>query len=92
MLARMENDIITEVLTPIDGFKVEQCFHKDLIAMCVEVPDHVKVGWSLVDGEWQAPVEEVIEELAVEEPVIEEPVTEETIAEEPVVEEPVTQA
>lgn len=75
MLARIENNVVSEILTPRDGFTVAQCFHKDLIAQCVEIPDHVQGGWVLVDGEWQEPVvEEVVEEeAATADPVAEEP-------------------
>ena len=89
MLARIENDTVIEVLTPIGGFKVSECFHKDLIALCVDIPNHAQVGWVLVGGEWQEPApEEPVAEDPVAEPVAEEPAPE-AVAEEPVAEEPV---
>ena len=44
----------------------EGCFHPDIAAQFVEVPDQVEDGWTLIEGEWTAPV--------IPDPVIPEPV------------------
>ncbi len=41
MKARIINGIVGEILTPIDGFSIEDCFHPQLIAMCIDVADEV---------------------------------------------------
>lgn len=58
-LARIENNIIMEVLTPMAGFSVEQCFHPSLIAACEQVDDLAQYGWvRQEDGSFAAPVVE----------------------------------
>lgn len=44
--ARIQNDMVVEILQPVPGFTVEQCFHPSLIAMCEMVGDNVQVGWA----------------------------------------------
>lgn len=56
--ARIENKIAVEVLTPPDGFTLEQSIHPDLVYLFTEVPDNVTVS-STIDskGKWAiAPV------------------------------------
>lgn len=43
--ARIQNDMVVEILQPVPGFTVEQCFHPSLIAMCEIVGDNVQAGW-----------------------------------------------
>lgn len=70
MKARIINGIVGEILTPIDGFSIEDCFHPQLIAMCVDVADEVQVGWvQQEDGSFAAPVVVApVEEAPVETP------------------------
>lgn len=44
MKARVEDNVIIEVLTPIPGFSVEQCFHPLLLEKAIDVPDDLQVG------------------------------------------------
>ena len=98
MKAIFNENTVAQILTPINGFDLEDCFHKDVLISAIEVPDYVSSGCTLQDdGTWfdaegvliEASViaeeEPVVEEAAVEE-VAEEP-AQEPAAEEPVVEE-----
>jgi hypothetical protein len=53
--ARVENNTVVEILTPIPGFTIDQCFHADILTNVVPVDDTVQPGWTLVDGAWTAP-------------------------------------
>lgn len=44
MKARVENNIIVEILRPIPGFSIEQCFHPLLLESVIDVPDDLQVG------------------------------------------------
>jgi hypothetical protein len=44
MKARIQNGFVVEILTPVSGFTVDQCFHPDIIAQCVDVSEGMKVG------------------------------------------------
>lgn len=58
MKARIIDGKIGEILVPIQGFELEDCFHPQLIAMCVDVADDAQVGDDYVP---LAPVETVVE-------------------------------
>ena len=82
MFARIEEDTIIEILKPLSGKKLSECFHPDILKNGEYVPDYLQVGDSKVDGEWpEATAEEPAEDPA-EEPA-EEPASEEPVAEEP---------
>lgn len=70
--ARIQNNVVVEICTPIDGFTIEQCFHPSLVAAMTACDDSVQPGWSFVDGAFSAPVttlpEEVVEEAPAETP------------------------
>lgn len=69
MKARILNGVVGEILTPVEGFALEDCFHHLVIAMCIDIPNNVKVGWiQQKDGSFAEPV--------IEEPVIETPIAE----------------
>lgn len=54
--ARIHDKTIVEILQPVPGFSMEQCFHKDLLASCVQVSSDVQVGWvQQEDGTFAAP-------------------------------------
>lgn len=67
-MARINNGTVIEVLKPISGFDITDCFHPDILAGCVEVADDVQQGWVLTEAgfvdpdtivpEEEAPVEE----------------------------------
>ena len=67
MKARIIDGVVAEILVPVSGFTVEQCFHPDILAQCVDVPDSMQVG------DVYPPV---VEETSVETPVETSPVTE----------------
>lgn len=77
MYARIHNDVVIEILTPVSGFTVEECFHRDLLDACAQVDSDVQVGWlRQEDGTFTPPqpetpaAESVIEEAPAE-PVVE---------------------
>ena len=58
--ARILGNKVVEVVTPIEGFSIEQCFHPDLVKNMVSCPAGVQAGWSY-DSEtnaFTAPAEE----------------------------------
>jgi hypothetical protein len=63
MKARIVNDTVVEILTPIAGFRIEDCFHPDILAQCVDVTEGMQVG-----DTYPPVVEEVVEETPPEEP------------------------
>ncbi len=42
--ARIVDGIVAEILTPIEGFALSQCFHPSILAACVSVPDEIMPG------------------------------------------------
>ena len=60
MKARIQDGYVVEILAPIPGFTIDQCFHADLLDKCVDVGD-LKVGdpWPPVAIE-PTPVETVV--------------------------------
>ena len=82
--ARVQENTVVEIMQPLPGFTVEQCFHADLLAACAQMEGAVQVGWvRQEDGTFAAPAETLPAE-ATEELVTEELVTEEPAAETPV--------
>jgi hypothetical protein len=59
MKARVSNDVIIEILVPVAGYAIEDCFHPDILAQCIDVAEDVQVGWvKQEDGSFAAPVVE----------------------------------
>ena len=90
MIVLMNENTIAQELVAVEGFSLEECFHKDIIKSAIEVPDYVSSGCTLQDdGTWFDAEGVLIEAsvIAEEEPVVEEEVVEE-VAEEPAAEEP----
>jgi hypothetical protein len=57
--ARIIENTIIEVLRPVPGFTAEQCYHRDLLAACVQVGNDVQAGWiRQEDGTFAAPAAE----------------------------------
>ena len=85
MIVLMNGNTITQQLVAVEGFSLEECFHKDIIKSAIDVPEVLSVGCvRQEDGSWVD-----AEGVVVEIPVVEDPVVEaaEEPAEEPVVEE-----
>lgn len=72
-MARISDDTVVEILKPIAGFDIADCFHPDILAGCIACGDDVKPGWiltteGLVDPDAVVPAEEApVEEAPVEE-------------------------
>lgn len=59
MKARIVNDAVVEILTAVPGYLIEDCFHPNILAQCVDVPEDAQVGWiKQEDGTFAAPVVE----------------------------------
>jgi len=70
-MARITGGIVGDVIVPVDGFRIEECFHPDLLAQYVAVDDEVQPGWivtedGIVAPEPEAPAEEAPAEEAPE--------------------------
>lgn len=71
-MARMNGNVVAEVLKPIDGFDIADCFHPDVLVGCVSCDDDVQPGWIVTEDGFAAPaVEEPVAEEVAEEPVVE---------------------
>lgn len=44
MYARIENNVIVEILKPLNGFKIEDCFHPEILKNTVQVPENAQLG------------------------------------------------
>ena len=101
MKAIFNGNKVAQILTPINGFELEDCFHKDILIKAIDVPDYVSAGCEIQDDlTWldaegvlipeSVKVEEapLVEDVVEEAPLAEEPVPE-PLAEDPVTEEPV---
>jgi hypothetical protein len=54
--ARIQNNTVAEILVPVEGFTLDQCFHPSIINQCQEVEDEVQAGWvKQEDGSFVAP-------------------------------------
>jgi hypothetical protein len=54
-MARITDGIVGDVIVPIDGFRIEDCFHPDLLAQYVSVDDDVQPGWIVTEDGIVAP-------------------------------------
>lgn len=55
---KVENNVVVNVLEPIDGFDITECFHPQVLASCVQV-EEAEIGWvKQEDGTFAAPVVE----------------------------------
>ena len=55
---KIENNIVVNVLEPIAGFDITECFHPQVLASCVQV-EEAEIGWiKQEDGTFAAPVVE----------------------------------
>jgi len=44
--ARIQGNAVVEIVKPVDGFSIQQCFHPDLLKSIVFCSDEVQSGWS----------------------------------------------
>jgi hypothetical protein len=59
MKAQIINGKIAEILVPVAGFSLEECFHPSVLAQCTDVADEAQVGWvQQEDGSFAAPIVE----------------------------------
>jgi hypothetical protein len=68
-MARITDGIVGDVIVPVDGFRIEECFHPDVLALYVTVDGDVQPGWivtedGIVAPEPEAPAEEAPAEEA----------------------------
>lgn len=55
---KVENNVVVNVLEPIVGFDITECFHPQVLASCVQV-EEAEIGWvKQEDGTFAAPVVE----------------------------------
>ena len=64
-MARITDGVVGDVIVPLDGFRIEECFHPDLLAQYVAVSGDVQPGWIVTEGGIAAP--EPAEEAPAEE-------------------------
>lgn len=64
-MARIIDGVVADVIVPVEGFTLNQCFHRDLLAQYVHVVEDAEPGWAEADAlipepepEPEAPVEE----------------------------------
>lgn len=56
--ARILNNTVSEILVPVEGFDIKDCFHPSILAACEDVEDEVQTGWvRQQDGSFAAPAE-----------------------------------
>lgn len=44
MKARIVDGVVVEILSPLPGFTIEQCFHPAVLAGCVDYEDGMVIG------------------------------------------------
>lgn len=76
---RIVDNAVAEIVTPIDGFDIADCFAPAIVATLCPIADDVQAGWvKQEDGSFAAPVIEEVVAPVVEEvvaPVVEEVIT-----------------
>ena len=55
MYARVKDNTVVEILKPVEGFNLVDCFHADLLEGGSFVEDTVQVGWVLHEGTFVDP-------------------------------------
>ena len=53
--ARIVGGIVTEIVTPVDGFSIGECFHPDFVAALAPCGDGVEQGWAWDGGVFAPP-------------------------------------
>lgn len=85
-MARITDGVVGDVIVPLEGFTIEECFHPDVLAQYVTVSGDVQPGWIVTEEgivDPNAPEPEAEEEAPAEEAAVEEeaPAEEEPAAE-----------
>jgi hypothetical protein len=44
--ARIQDNTVVEIVKPVNGFSLQQCFHPDLLKNVISCPDEVQAGWA----------------------------------------------
>ena len=57
MYARLINNVVAEIVTPVPGFTIEECFHPDLTSTMIPCDAATKQGWVLFNGRLVDPVD-----------------------------------
>jgi len=57
MYARVHNNVVVEICTPINGFSIEECFHPTLVDQMMIAPTGCQTGWVLHNGSLFDPVD-----------------------------------
>jgi len=63
-MARITDGVIGDVIVPLDGFTIEECFHPDVLAQYVAVDGDVQPGWIVTEDGFTAPEPEAPAEEA----------------------------
>jgi len=59
MKALLNGNKVVEILVPVSGFAIEDCFHPLILASCCDVGPEVQIDWvRQEDGSFAAPVVE----------------------------------
>jgi len=70
---RIVDNAVLEIVTPIEGFMIEDCFVPEIVATLTLISDDVQIGWIKQDDDsFVDPTAEVVTPV-VEEPAAEEP-------------------
>ncbi len=70
MHARVKDGVAIELFDVPQGLALKDCFHPSLLAEFVTVPNNTKVGSTLVNGSWVAPVIPTLEKAKPRRPVL----------------------
>lgn len=82
-MARIIDGVVGDVIVPLEGFTIEECFHPDVLAQYTTVADDVQPGWIVTeDGIVDPNAPEPEPEPDPEDEAEEAPVEEEAPAEE----------
>ena len=71
-MARIIDGVVADVIVPVEGFTLEQCFHRDLLAQYVNVVEDAEPGWAEADAVIPEPEPEPEPEAPAEEAPAEE--------------------
>ena len=58
MRARIKDNVVIEILRPVGGFAIEDCFHPDVLAGSVPCDANTQIGWILQEDGTLAPASE----------------------------------
>lgn len=72
-MARIFDGVIGDVIVPLEGFAIEECFHPGVLAQYTPVADDVQPGWIVTENGIVDPSAAEPEEVSAEETPAEEP-------------------